>query len=53
MKDFGAVPGKRWHYTAADLPGMNFNFSQPQEAFATKGRTLDHIGLEVKNLQAF
>lgn len=54
VKVFGAVPGKRWNYEAADLPGMNLNFSEAPEAAApTKGRALDHIGLEVKNLEAF
>jgi catechol 2,3-dioxygenase-like lactoylglutathione lyase family enzyme len=51
---FGAVPGKRWHYDAADIPGMNLNFSGSPVALApTRGRTMDHIGFEVKNLEAF
>jgi catechol 2,3-dioxygenase-like lactoylglutathione lyase family enzyme len=54
VKMFGAVPGKRWNYEAADLPGMNLNFSEAPGAGApTKGRALDHIGLEVRNLEAF
>ncbi len=53
-KIFGAIPGKRAQFEAADLPGINLTFS----AFApnpapTKGRALDHIGFEVKDLQAF
>ena len=51
---FGATPGKRWRYDAADLPGMNLNFSNAEVAQApTQGRMLDHIGFEVTNLEAF
>jgi catechol 2,3-dioxygenase-like lactoylglutathione lyase family enzyme len=54
VKMFGALPGTRRGYPAADLPGMNLNFSESKEPLApTKGRMLDHIGFEVKNLQAF
>jgi len=54
VKTFGAVPGIRLRYKAADLPGMNLNFSgSAMPAVPTKGRTLDHVGFEVKNLQAF
>lgn len=52
---FGATPGERWRYLAADLPGMNLNFSaSPNGRQApTRGRMLDHIGFEVANLEAF
>ena len=50
---FGGVPGKRAQYGAVDLPGINFNFSGGRTAAPMKGRTLDHLGLEVRNLQAF
>ena len=54
VKHFGATPGKRWRYDAADLPGMNLNFSANEEIQApTPGRQLDHIGLEVENLETF
>jgi catechol 2,3-dioxygenase-like lactoylglutathione lyase family enzyme len=53
-KVFGAVPGRRFHYEAADLPGVNLNFSGvPAKLAPTKGRMLDHIGFEITNLQAF
>jgi extradiol dioxygenase family protein len=53
-KTFGAVPGTRWRYPAADLPGINMNFSgQQQPGVPTRGRMLDHIGFEVKDLRAF
>ena len=51
---FGGVPGKRSNYDAVDLPGINFNFSEgPRPTVPTKGRMLDHIGLEVRDLEAF
>ena len=51
---FGGLPGKRWRYEATDLPGINFNFSAaPSTLPSNKGRMLDHIGFEIKNLAAF
>jgi catechol 2,3-dioxygenase-like lactoylglutathione lyase family enzyme len=51
---FGAVPGKRGRFEAADLPGVNLTFvPAPGTVVATKGRSLDHIGFEVRNLEAF
>lgn len=54
VEHFGATPGTRWRYAAADLPGMNLNFSAASDArTATQGRPLDHIGFEIENLEAF
>ena len=51
---FGAVPGKRGTNIAADVPGVNLSFSRADMPQApTKGRVLDHIGFDVKNLQTF
>jgi catechol 2,3-dioxygenase-like lactoylglutathione lyase family enzyme len=51
---FGGVPGKRSNYQAVDLPGINLNFSGQAAAQApTSGRMLDHIGFEIKGLEAF
>ena len=51
---FGAIPGKRGRFEAADLPGVNLTFAPATGAVAgTKGRSLDHIGFEVRNLEAF
>jgi len=51
---FGATPGMRLRNQAADLPGVNLTFSSTREpVVGTKGRLLDHIGFEVKNLEAF
>jgi catechol 2,3-dioxygenase-like lactoylglutathione lyase family enzyme len=59
-KMFGGVPGKRARQSTPgwidcdDIPGTNLSFSQGKEALApTKGRSLDHIGFDVKNLDAF
>jgi catechol 2,3-dioxygenase-like lactoylglutathione lyase family enzyme len=53
-KTFGAVPGKRGSFDAADLPAINLSFSKSATALpGTKGRSLDHIGFEVKGLEAF
>lgn len=65
VKTFGAVPGTRRGslptdgtpqtvYLAADLPGMNINFLDvDKKVVPTKGRMLDHIGFEVRNLEEF
>jgi catechol 2,3-dioxygenase-like lactoylglutathione lyase family enzyme len=54
VRMFGAIPGIRFRYKAADLPGMTMNFlGQPAALSPTKGRSLDHIGFEVRGLEAF
>lgn len=51
---FGAIPGKRGKFDAADIPGANLSFTKTETRMAgTKGRVLDHIGFEVQNLEAF
>ena len=60
---FGANPGRRPSIAAIssprmieadDMPGVNLSFSQGTKAPGpTKGRSLDHIGFEVDNLEAF
>ena len=53
-KTFGAAPGKRGQFDAADLPGVNLTFSKAEMPLAkTMGRSLDHVGFEVRNLEAF
>jgi catechol 2,3-dioxygenase-like lactoylglutathione lyase family enzyme len=53
-KTFGAKAGKRAQFDAADLPGVNLTFSKADTpVVGTKGRSLDHIGFEVKGLEAF
>lgn len=54
VQHFGAVPGTRWRYVAADLPGMNLNFSAPTGPLPpARGRSLDHIGFEIAGLEEF
>jgi catechol 2,3-dioxygenase-like lactoylglutathione lyase family enzyme len=51
---FGGIPGKRDVYDAVDLPGVNLNISsRPAKMAPTKGRMIDHLGLEVSKLDAF
>jgi catechol 2,3-dioxygenase-like lactoylglutathione lyase family enzyme len=53
-KTFGAKPGKRGQFEAADLPGVNLMFTKSDTpTVPTKGRMLDHIGFEIKDLEAF
>jgi catechol 2,3-dioxygenase-like lactoylglutathione lyase family enzyme len=53
-KTFGAKKGKRAKFEAADLPGVNLSFSlSDTPVVGTKGRAMDHIGFEVKDLEAF
>jgi catechol 2,3-dioxygenase-like lactoylglutathione lyase family enzyme len=50
---FGAIPGKRAIFDAADLPGVNLTFSASDVKLdPTRGRALDHIGFEIKDLKA-
>ena len=51
---FNAAPGMRGSFQAADLPGVNLTYSGNTASLAgTEGRSLDHIGFEVENLEAF
>jgi len=51
---FGAVPGMRGRFKAADLPGVNLSWNAAETpAQPTKGRALDHIGFEVKDIKTF
>src|SRR4026207_603166 len=51
---FGAKPRNGGALPAADLPRAAVNFSpSPDPVVATQGRALDHVGFEVKNLEAF
>jgi lactoylglutathione lyase len=53
-KTFGAKEGMRGAFPAAFIPGGEVDFRKAQQPEApTKGRSLDHIGFEVKNLEAF
>jgi len=62
VKNFGGTPGKRWHegdhyhYETVILPKPMVELDLlevPDKTAPTKGRRLDHIGFEVKDLKAF
>ena len=53
-KHFGAAMPTATNANAMGVPGMSFSFRKTDAAqAATKGRSLDHIGFEVKDLDAF
>jgi len=56
-KVFGAVEQPQAQgqvFMTAQLPGVTLSFSPSQApTVATQGRALDHIGFEIKNLEAF
>jgi catechol 2,3-dioxygenase-like lactoylglutathione lyase family enzyme len=57
MQTFGASPlasANPAAFISASLPGLTMNFAPSTTPVAgTQGRALDHIGFEVKNLEAF
>ncbi len=54
VKTFGGTAGVRNGFLAAKFPGGEVDFIKVATAPApTKGRALDHIGFEVKGLEAF
>jgi catechol 2,3-dioxygenase-like lactoylglutathione lyase family enzyme len=51
---FGATPGKRAQFDTANVPGTEITFNKVDMAQApTKGRSVDHMGFEVRNIDAF
>jgi catechol-2,3-dioxygenase len=51
---FGATAGKRLTFETANVPGTEIALSKADAPLApTKGRSVDHIGFEVKNLDGF
>ena len=53
-KAFGAAPGVRGSFQAADLPGVNLTFSgSATPVKPTRFKALDHIGFEIENLEEF
>jgi catechol 2,3-dioxygenase-like lactoylglutathione lyase family enzyme len=54
VKTFGAKPSLRNQAPVADVPGVQLRFAKTATPTApTKGRVLDHIGFDVKDLQGF
>jgi predicted enzyme related to lactoylglutathione lyase len=53
---FGAAAGESANaaaFISATLPGLTMNFTDAKDTVGTRGRAIDHIGFEVKNLEAF
>jgi catechol 2,3-dioxygenase-like lactoylglutathione lyase family enzyme len=54
VKTFGAKAGTRGNFLSALFNGGQVDFRKAQQPeAATKGRSLDHIGFEVRNLEEF
>ena len=54
VQNFGAVPGKRGMFDTATVPGAEISLTKTdQPQVPSKGRAVDHIGFEVKNIDAF
>jgi catechol 2,3-dioxygenase-like lactoylglutathione lyase family enzyme len=54
VQTFGATAGKRAQYETAIVPGAEITLAKADAPQApTKGRSVDHIGFEVRNIDAF
>ena len=54
VDNFGATAGKRGMFDTANVPGTEITLGKAETAQApTKGRSVDHMGFEVKNIDAF
>src|SRR5262245_12159628 len=54
VQTFGAVAGKRGQFETANVPGTEIAMAKAETPQApTKGRSVDHMGFEVKNIDAF
>lgn len=53
VKNFGAVAGKRGMFDTASVPGAELTLAKSDAQAPSKGRSVDHIGFEVKNIDQF
>jgi catechol 2,3-dioxygenase-like lactoylglutathione lyase family enzyme len=54
LNHFGATAGKRLTFETATVPGTEIALGKADAALVpTKGRSVDHIGFEVKSIDAF
>jgi catechol 2,3-dioxygenase-like lactoylglutathione lyase family enzyme len=54
VEHFGATAGKRGQIDTAKVPGAELSLSKADAPLSpTQGRSLDHIGFEVKSIDAF
>jgi catechol 2,3-dioxygenase-like lactoylglutathione lyase family enzyme len=53
IQNFGATAGKRGMYDTANVPGTEITLAKSEPQAATKGRSVDHMGFEVRDIDAF
>ncbi|MEQ1886279.1 MAG: VOC family protein [Bryobacteraceae bacterium] len=54
MQNFGATAGKRGNFDTANVPGTEITLGKADKPQApTKGRSVDHMGFEVRDIDAF
>jgi catechol-2,3-dioxygenase len=54
IEHFGATAGKRGNFDTVNVPGTEITLGKVDTAQApTKGRSVDHMGFEVKNIDEF
>jgi catechol 2,3-dioxygenase-like lactoylglutathione lyase family enzyme len=54
VDNFGATPGKRGMFETANIPGTEITMGKADKLQApTDGRAVDHMGFEIKGLDAF
>jgi catechol 2,3-dioxygenase-like lactoylglutathione lyase family enzyme len=54
VEHFGATAGKRGRFDTANVPGTEITLAKADTPVApSKGRSVDHIGFEVTNIDAF
>ena len=53
IQNFGATAGKRGMYDTANVPGTEITLAKSEPQAPTKGRSVDHMGFEVRDIDAF
>ena len=53
IQNFGATAGKRGMYDTANVPGTEITLAKSEAQAPTKGRSVDHMGFEVQDIDAF
>jgi catechol 2,3-dioxygenase-like lactoylglutathione lyase family enzyme len=52
-KNFGARPGSDDKGLSSDISGISLDYTPDSSAMPTSGRAIDHVGFEIKGLEAF
>jgi catechol 2,3-dioxygenase-like lactoylglutathione lyase family enzyme len=53
VQNFGATAGKRGMFDTANVPGAEITLAKSEVQAPTKGRSVDHMGFEVQDIDAF